>query len=241
VGAVAYCILIRHGRSTANTQGILAGWTEGVALDETGREQAERLVTRLGETPVVHLATSPLQRCRETADPLLAAHGLTAQVHEGLGECRYGSWTGRALKDLVDEPLWRVVQDRPSEATFPDGETHAGESIAAMAARAVSAVREIDAAVTAEHGEHAVWAAVSHGDVIKAILAEAVATPLDDFQRLHVDPASISVVRYTSTRPMLLRSNDTGSSVLTPPPPKGDTPASGDAAVGGGAGLGSTS
>ncbi len=69
---MAYCILIRHGRSTANTQGVLAGWTEGVALDETGREQAERLVTRLGETPVVHLATSPLQRCRETADPLLA-------------------------------------------------------------------------------------------------------------------------------------------------------------------------
>ena len=109
-----------------------------------------------------------------------------------------------------------------------------------MADRAVAAVREIDAAVTAEHGEHAVWAAVSHGDVIKSVLADATATALDDFQRLHVDPASVSVVHYTATRPMLLRSNDTGRSALTPHRPKGDTPPAGDAPVGGGAGLGST-
>ncbi|MEK4240976.1 MSMEG_4193 family putative phosphomutase [Janibacter sp. FSL W8-0316] len=237
---MAYCILIRHGRSTANSQGILAGWTPGVALDETGRGQASGLVDRLGETPFVHLATSPLQRCCETAGPLLEAHGLEAQVHDGLGECRYGAWTGRSLKELADEPLWRVVQDTPSRATFPSGEEFPGESMQAMSDRAVAAVREIDAAVTEEHGAHAVWAAVSHGDVIKAVLADAVGTPLDDFQRLHVDPASISVVHYTSTRPMVLRTNDTGSAVLRPPKPTQDTPATGDAAVGGGAGLGST-
>ena len=174
------------------------------------------------------------------AGPLLEAHGLTAQVHEGLGECHYGAWTGRPLSELADEPLWRVVQDQPSRATFPDGPEHPGESIRSMADRAVAAVREIDAAVTAEHGEHAVWAAVSHGDVIKSVLADATATALDDFQRLHVDPASVSVVHYTATRPMLLRSNDTGRSALTPPRPKGDTPPAGDAPVGGGAGLGST-
>lgn len=237
---MAYCILIRHGRSTANTAGVLAGWTPGVALDDTGREQAAALVTRLEGTPFVHVATSPLQRCRETAQPLLQAHGLTAQIHEGLGECHYGAWTGRPLSELAGEPLWRVVQDQPSLATFPDGPEHPGESIRSMADRAVAAVREIDAAVTAEHGEHAVWAAVSHGDVIKSVLADATATALDDFQRLHVDPASVSVVLYTATRPMLLRSNDTGRSALTPPRPKGDTPAAGDAPVGGGAGLGST-
>lgn len=236
---MAYCILIRHGRSTANTQGVLAGWTPGVALDETGREQATSLVGRLDGTPLVHLATSPLQRCRETAEPLLAAHGLTPQVHEGIGECRYGAWTGRPLKELGDEPLWRIVQDRPSEATFPDGADFPGESITAMSTRALAAIREIDAVVTAEHGDHAVWAAVSHGDVIKAILADAVATPLDDFQRLHVDPASISVVHYNDKRPMLLRSNDTGSSALKPPKPDKGAPTAGDAAVGGGAGLGS--
>ncbi|CAM3956366.1 MSMEG_4193 family putative phosphomutase [Janibacter anophelis] len=238
---MAYCILIRHGRSTANTQGVLAGWTEGVALDETGSDQAIALVGRLEGTPLVHVATSPLQRCRETAAPLVAAHGLEAVVHDGLGECRYGAWTGRSLKDLVKEPLWRTVQDRPSEAVFPDGDEFPGESIRAMSERAVAAVREIDAAVTAQHGKHAVWAAVSHGDVIKAILADAVGTPLDDFQRVHVDPASISVVHYTDTRPMMLRSNDTGSSALRPPTPSEDSSDTGDAAVGGGAGLGSTS
>ncbi|KRE36944.1 phosphoglycerate mutase [Janibacter sp. Soil728] len=238
---MAYCILIRHGRSTANTQGVLAGWTEGVALDETGIEQAAALVDRLDGTPLVHLATSPLQRCRETAEPLLGAHGLGAQVHEGLGECRYGAWTGRSLKELVKEPLWRTVQDTPSKAVFPDGETFPGESIAAMAERAVAAIREIDAAVSKEHGAHAVWAAVSHGDVIKSIIADAVGTPLDDFQRVHVDPASISVVHYTQSRPMLLRSNDTGSSSLRPPVPTAESTTGGDAAVGGGAGLGSGS
>lgn len=238
---MAYCILIRHGRSTANTKGVLAGWSPGVDLDETGWEQARALVARLEDTPFVHLVTSPLDRCRQTAAPLGQAHGLEPQVHEGIGECRYGAWTGRPLEELADDPLWRVVQDRPSEAVFPGSEEFAGESVAQMSARAVAAIAEIDAAVEAEHGSHSVWAAVTHGDIIKAVLADAVATPLDDFQRLHVDPASVSVVHYTSVRPMLLRSNDTGSSSLRPPQPKEDTPATGDAPVGGGAGLGSRS
>lgn len=237
---MAYCILIRHGRSTANTQGLLAGWLPGIGLDDTGRDQAGALVDRLAGTPFVHLASSPLQRCLETAEPLAAAHGLSVQVHEGIGECRYGAWTGRPIKELVDEPLWRVVQDRPSEATFPTSDEYPGESIAQMSARAVAAVAEIDAAVTAEHGPHAVWGAFSHGDVIKSVLAHAVGTSLDDFQRLHVDPGSVSVIHFTDTRPMLLRSNDTGTSTLQPPKPK-DTHASGDATVGGGAGLGSQS
>lgn len=236
---MAYCILIRHGRSTANSEGILAGWLPGVDLDDTGREQASALVHRLEGTPLVHVATSPLERCVQTAQPLLQAHGLTAQVHEGIGECRYGAWTGRPLSELAEDPLWRTVQDRPSGATFPSSSEHEGESIGQMSARAVAAIEEMDARVSAEHGEHAVWAAVSHGDVIKSILAHAVGTPLDDFQRLHVDPASISLIRLTDTRPMLLRTNDTGSSAVRPPAPDPKTGTSGDAAVGGGAGLGS--
>lgn len=235
---MAYCILIRHGRSTANTRAVLAGWLPGVDLDETGREQAAALVDRLAGTPFVHLATSPLDRCRQTAEPLGEAHGLAPRVHEGLGECRYGAWTGRSLKELAEEPLWRVVQDRPSEARFPDGADYPGEAIAEMSARAVAAVREIDAAVTEEHGPHAVWGAISHGDIIKSVLAHSVGTSLDDFQRLYVDPASISVVHFTESRPMLLRTNDTGRSALNPPRPE-EAPAPGDAAVGGGVGLGS--
>ena len=236
---MAYCILIRHGRSTANTQGVLAGWLPGVDLDDTGREQAEALVDRLEGTPLVHLATSPLARCLQTAEPLLRAHDLSAQVHDGIGECRYGAWTGRPLKDLAEEPLWRTVQDEPSVAAFPSSPEYPGESIAQMSARAVAAIREIDASVSAEHGDHAVWAAVSHGDVIKSVLAHAVGTALDEFQRLHVDPASVSIVHLTQKRPMLLRSNDTGRSALRPPTPSPEGDESGDAAVGGGAGLGS--
>ena len=237
---MAYCILIRHGRSTANTQGVLAGWLPGVGLDDTGSGQATALVDRLAGTPFVHLVSSPLQRCRETVEPLARAHGLTVEVHEGIGECRYGAWTGRPIKELVDEPLWRVVQDRPSEATFPSSDEYPGESIAQMSQRAAAAVAQIDAAVTAEHGPHSVWGLVSHGDIIKSVLAHAVGTDLDNFQRLHVDPASVSVIHFTDTRPMLLRTNDTGKSQLDPPRPE-NTPASGDATVGGGAGLGSLS
>lgn len=240
MGVVAYCILIRHGRSTANTQGILAGWLPDIGLDETGREQAAALVDRLAGTPFVHLASSPLQRCRETTQPLAAAHGLTVQVHEGIGECRYGAWTGRPITELAEEPLWRVVQDRPSDAAFPSSDEYPGESIAQMSQRAVAAIREIDAAVTAEHGPHAVWGAFSHGDIIKSVLADAAGTSLDNFQRLHVDPGSVSVIRFTDTRPMVLRTNDTGNSELQPPKPKDDT-SSGDATVGGGTGLGSQS
>lgn len=235
---MAYCILIRHGRSTANSRGVLAGWLPEVALDETGRDQAGALVDRLAGTPFVHLASSPLQRCRESAVPMARAHDLDVQVHDGLGECRYGAWTGRPIKELAEEPLWRVVQDRPSEATFPGSDGFPGESISEMSARAVAAVAEIDAAVTAEHGPHAVWGAFSHGDIIKAVLADAVGAPLDDFQRLHVDPGSVSVIHRTETRPMVLRTNDTGTSAVQPPAPDG-AHAGGDATVGGGTGLGS--
>lgn len=236
---MAYCILIRHGRSTANALGVLAGWLEGIDLDETGHEQAVDLVRRLEGTPLVHLATSPLDRCRQTAASLGRAHGLTPQVHQGIGECRYGAWTGRKLEDLATDPLWRTVQDHPSAVTFPSSPEYPGEGITDMAERAVETVTAIDAAVTAEHGTQAVWAAVSHGDVIKSVLANAAVTPLDHFQRWHVDPASVSVIHYTDTRPMVLRSNDTGVTALRPPPPAEGAETAGDAAVGGGAGLGS--
>jgi probable phosphomutase (TIGR03848 family) len=127
-------------------------------------------------------------------------------MDDRLGECRYGDWTGRSLKELAKEPLWRVVQQHPAAARFPGPH---GESLAEMQLRAVSAVREHDAVVAREHGDGALWLAVSHGDVIKAILADALGMHLDAFQRIVVDTASVSVVRYTPLRPFVLRSNDT--------------------------------
>jgi len=244
VACVPICLLVRHGRTTANASGTLAGWTPGVGLDDVGRQQARDLAGRLREMPVVRLVSSPLQRCQETAKELLEVmDGVALDVEEALGECRYGAWTGGRLQDLAKEPLWRVVQDQPSAARFPDGEEFPGESIAQMQHRAVEAVRAVDAAVEQEHGPDALWLLVSHGDVIKSVLADAAGTHLDHFQRIVVDPASLSVVRYTARRPFVLRVNDAGAdlrSLVPPPRPEAagdDEPdTTGDAAVGGGAG-----
>ena len=210
-------ILLRHGRSTSNAAGTLAGRTAGVGLDPTGAAQAYAVAARLAPVPIAAVLTSPLQRCRETLAPLLAARGLEPTVDDRFAEVDYGEWTGRTLKELGGEPLWRVVQAHPSAAVFPGG-----EGLAGMQARAVAAVREWDAKVVAEHGPHAVWLACSHGDVIKAVVADALGVHLDGFQRIVVDPSSISVVTYTETRPFVVRVNDTGGDVsaLVPPPPK---------------------
>ena len=180
--------------------------------------------------------SSPALRCEQTVAPLLADRGLTAVTEPGLAEVDYGSWTGRELKKLAEEPLWRVVQAHPSAAVFPDG-----EGLAGMQARAVAAVRRHDARIAAEHGPRAVWLACSHGDVIKSILADALACHLDNFQRIVVDPCSISVVHYTETRPFVVRVNDLGGDVagLVPPAPKPGEEGEGtsDAVVGGAAGA----
>ena len=226
-------ILLRHGRTTANTSGVLAGWTPGVQLDEAGVEQARAVGERLAKVPLAAIVSSPLERCRQTADAVAAGRDLVVQADDRLGEARYGDWTGRTLKELVKEPLWRIVQQHPSAAVFPGPE---GEGLAQTQARAVAAVREWNARL----GPEAVWLACSHGDVIKAVLADALGLHLDQFQRIVVDPASISVVTYTDPRPFVLRVNDSGGDVsgLIPPPRKRRRrrPSS-DAVVGGGAGA----
>ena len=244
-------LLVRHGRTTANAGGVLAGWTPGVGLDDTGRTQAQALATRLAVLPVVAFVTSPLQRCVETTSALVAVAGPDGAarpepvVDERLGECRYGDWTGKELKVLAKDPLWAVVQAHPSAVTFPGPD---GESMLAMQNRAIEAVRAHDARVAAEHGPDAAWVAVSHGDVIKAVVADALGMHLDAFQRIAVDPCSVSAVRYTPLRPFALRVNDSGGdlSPLRPAPAKkrrrttkrtaADLAAASDAAVGGGAG-----
>jgi probable phosphomutase (TIGR03848 family) len=244
-------LLVRHGRTSANAGGVLAGWTPGVGLDETGRTQAAGLGRRMSALPLASIVSSPLQRCLETAGEIVAAAGPKSAsrpepvIDDRLGECRYGDWTGRPLKELSRDPLWRVVQAHPSAVTFPGEE---GESMPDMQHRAVAAVRERDACVAATHGDDALWVAVSHGDVIKALLADALGMHLDAFQRIVVDPCSVSVVRYTALRPFALRVNDTGGDLasLAPPPRRGRRRPSprqrleaSDAVVGGTAGVSS--
>nr|WP_281371948.1 histidine phosphatase family protein [Modestobacter versicolor] len=226
---------MRHGRTTANTAGVLAGWTPGVRLDETGSAQVAAVAQRLSGVPLAAVVSSPLERCQQTAGAVVEGRELELQTDDRLGEARYGDWTGRPIKELVKEPMWKVVQQHPSAAVFPGPE---GEGLAQTQARAVAAVREWNATL----GPDAVWVACSHGDVIKAVLADAFGMHLDAFQRIVVDPASISVVSYTETRPFVVRVNDTGGDVsaLIPPPKKkrGRRKPSSDAVVGGGAGSG---
>lgn len=232
---MATLLLARHGRTAANASGVLAGRT-AVELDDDGKAQAKALAARLAGIPLAAFVTSPLQRCLQTSAFVAAErNGPEPVVDERLIEVGYGSWEGRELKSLAKEPLWKVVQATPSAATFPDG-----ESLRDVSARAVSAVRSIDARVEADHGPDALWLAVSHGDVIKAILADALGLHLDQFQRILVDPASVSVIRYEPLRSFVVRINDTGAD-LSPLVPKKKRrrrrSARSEAAIGGGIGA----
>ena len=246
-------LLVRHGL-TETTGQLLTGWTPGVGLDERGRAQAKALGERLASVPLAAIVTSPLDRCRQTVEEIVAARvaragqGIAPVVEERVGECKYGDWTGRPLKELVQDPLWPVVQAHPSAVRFPGS---AGESMLDTQHRAVSAIREWNERL----GKDATYLVCSHGDVIKAIVADALGLHLDQSQRIVADPCSLSVIRYTPLRPFVLRLNDTGGGVddLLPHPKQpdeadptggsGDSAAPGlglgresDAVIGGGAG-----
>lgn len=199
-------LLVRHGRTDANAAAVLAGRTPGTRLDGVGRAQARSLADRLAGVTLGAVVSSPLERCLETATALTSERGRPAvEVDDRLTECDYGDWTGRTLATLARTKLWKIVQAHPSAATFPGG-----ESLRSIQARAVEAVRAHDAKVGADAGPNAVWVAVSHGDVIKAVVADALGLHLDLFQRLVVDAGSVTIVRYTDLRPFVVRLNDTG-------------------------------
>lgn len=226
---MATVILVRHGRSTANASGVLAGRASGVNLDQIGRDQAAVAGRRLANVPLAGVVSSPLERCVQTAQFIIDRQATApyAPIDPEITECDYGQWQGRTLSDLSSEDLWRVIQSQPSAVTFPGG-----ESMAAMQARSVAAIRRHDAAFEAEYGPGAVWVAVSHGDVIKSVLADALGMHLDMFQRINVGPASISVVHYGSNRPSVLATNtDAGDLSWLAKGVKAS-----DAPVGGGAG-----
>ncbi len=227
-------LVVRHGL-TASTGTALTGWMPGVVLDDRGRAQARALGTRLAGVPLDAIISSPLDRCRQTAEAIAAAHEgppLNVQLDERVGECHYGDWTGQPLKKLAKEPLWRVVQAHPSAVRFPGGESMLG-----MQDRAVGAVRDWNERL----GREAVYVVCSHGDVIKSILADSLGMHLDMCQRIQVDPCSLSVIRYTPLRPFVLRMNDIAGDVNGLKRPSSQAPGASarqeeEAQVGGGAG-----
>ena len=228
-------LVVRHGL-TAATGTALAGRTPGIPLDDRGQRQAAALADRLAPVRLDAIISSPLERCAQTAAAIAERQSPAVAVttDERVIEVGYGDWTGQPLRKLAREPLWRVVQTHPSAVTFPGP---GGETLPDIQRRAVAAVRDWNARL----GQDAVYLICSHADVIKAILADSLGLHLDLYQRIQVDPCSLSVIRYTPLRPFVERANDTGGSVQALIRSEKKTPASealrpSDAAVGGGAG-----
>lgn len=231
-------LIVRHGL-TAATGSALTGRTPGISLDDRGRAQAAAVAARLAEVKLDAIVSSPLDRCFETAEAVASAQkgsaeAVPVQTDERFIEVGYGDWTGKPLRKLAHEPLWRVVQSHPSAATFPGEE---GEALADMQRRAMTGIRDWNAKL----GPQATYLICSHGDVIKAILADSLGLHLDMYQRINIDPCSLSVIRFTPLRPFVERQNDTGGSVATLIRSDKKTAGTaalppGDAPVGGGAG-----
>jgi probable phosphomutase (TIGR03848 family) len=194
-------LLIRHAHSVANQRGILAGRTEGVYLTEEGESQAAELAKRLSGSKISKVHISPLERCHLTINPLLKSLPIKErpkiQINEDLSEVDYGKWTGKKLTSLYREKLWKVVQNRPSAMYFPEG-----EGLAQMQVRAMRAVH----AAAAEGGLQII---VSHGDVIKSVVASVLGTHLDNFQKIVIDPASITVLDFDGADFRILTLNNT--------------------------------
>ena len=197
VDAVPTVLLVRHGRTAANASGTLAGWTPGIGLDDAGprpgRSPSPSGSPRCPLAAARHQPAATLPRDRRGAARRPGPKGASRPeplVDDRLGEARYGDWTGRPLKELAKEPLWRVVQAHPSAVTFP-GEQ--GESMLAMQVRARRRRPRARRGRRDGTRRSAVWVAVSHGDVIKSVLADALGMHLDAFQRIVVDPCSVSV------------------------------------------------
>jgi probable phosphomutase (TIGR03848 family) len=190
-------LLVRHGQ-TDSTGKVLPGRASGLNLSDAGRVQAERTAELIAEgISVDAVYTSSLERARQTAAPIAAATGRRAKVDRGLIECDFGDWTGQLLSALVKKPEWSTVQRSPSSFRFPGG-----ESFVEMQARIVSTIDRLRAA----HPGGTI-VCVSHADPIKAAIAHSIGTHLDLFQRIVISPASISVLAFQASGPIVLSVN----------------------------------
>ena len=195
-------ILLRHAHSVANEKGILAGRASGVSLSTKGKEQAELLTSRLGNARFKDIRISPLERCLATLEPWLQSQDTSVRKRilfdPNVSEVDYGDWTGKKLLALSLRKEWRVVQNTPSEMKFPKG-----EGLLQMQQRAEKALRQ-----SIKKTGTGVSLIVSHGDVIKSLIATALDLHLDKFQKIVIDPASISVLDFSKGSFRLLHLND---------------------------------
>lgn len=180
--------LVRHGRTPANDKGILAGRTKGVFLDELGVLQAETLAKTLENIDFKKVIVSPMERCQQTAKILnqFSKNPLKPNIDSGINECDYGDWSNKKLSTLRKKPLWKNVQERPSGVQFPNG-----EKMSDMLERIKSTIFE-NASKLKDQDNMLV---VSHGDPIRSFIADSLGIHLDNFQRITIDPCSLSIVR----------------------------------------------
>ena len=204
---MARLVFIRHAHSTANDAGILSGQLPGISLSKKGKKQAQELVERLGASSFDSIRVSPMQRCEETISPWINSRysrGMKSyQIDESLIEMNYGTWSGRKLSSLSREKMWQEIQERPSTVQFPQG-----ERMKAMQKRALMSIS--DALEEKKNGTHLF---VSHGDVLKALVASLLKMKLDDFQSLVIDPASVTVIDFDGSKSRLLAFNDSHSPI----------------------------
>jgi probable phosphoglycerate mutase len=203
---VTQLLLIRHAINDVMKAKRLAGWMPEVHINAEGQQQAEALAERLRHLQITAIYSSPLERTRETAAPLAKALGLEVQIRDGLGEVQYGEWTGRSLEELAKLDEWKIVQRYPSGMRFPEG-----EALRDMQSRIINALD----AIANDHPRDIV-AVFSHADVIKAALAHYLGTHLDLFQRIMIEPTSVSVVGLSKYGPAVVRVNDAGPLQLEP-------------------------
>ena len=188
--------LIRHGMCDPVGHAI-AGRTPGVHLNEEGRRSAAALAERLAAYPILTVHSSPLERAVETAQPLAARVGVPVELAPGLTELDFGAWTGRTLEELRPLPGWRIWNEARGSARIPGG-----ESMAEVLSRALEWVES-----ARQRPGEGIVAAVTHGDVIRALLTHFLDMPVDRLLRLEIEPASVSVIRWEGDEPRLLALN----------------------------------
>lgn len=191
-------LLIRHGENDYVKKGRLAGHLPGIHLNEKGRAQAQAVADKLSGAPVKAVYSSPLERAKETAEPIAKAKDLPVIERPGLMETDVGEWEDKKVKGLSRLKLWRVVQARPSLWRFPGG-----ESFAESQHRIQQELR----ALACQHEEKDLIVCVSHSDPIKLAVAYYIGLPLDMFQRMTVSPASITALQVGQASSQLLTLN----------------------------------
>jgi probable phosphomutase (TIGR03848 family) len=176
-------LLIRHGENDYVKKGLIAGRIPGIHLNETGRQQAQKVAAWFCGAPVKAVFSSPLERAIETATPIAQVLDLPVVIRPGLIESDLGEWQGQSVKKISRLKIWKRVQNNPARMRFPGG-----ESFADLQHRICQELETLAGDFQAKD----VVICVSHADPIKLALAYFMGLPLDLFQRLNINPASIS-------------------------------------------------